>query len=234
MKHLSFSPLGDRAIVIEFGDEINLETNNRILEMKQAIMNQPFPGFIEAVPAYTTLTCFYDPVSVGTDFPYETVKSELERIVPNISSPEKQSEKMIEIPVCYENDFAIDIDFVAHHNGLSKKEVINIHSDTLYHVYFLGFAPGFPFLGGMNEKIAAPRRTTPRLKVPKGAVGIAGKQTGVYPFESPGGWQIIGRTPLELFNPKLTPPTLLLPGDKVRFVPISKQEFDALEDKNGS
>ncbi|MCJ8010094.1 5-oxoprolinase subunit PxpB [Lederbergia wuyishanensis] len=231
MNHISFSPLGDSAIVIEFGENINLETNNRILEMNQAITNQPFLGFIEAVPAYTTLTCFYDPVCVGTGFPYETVKKELEQRVYSLSTFNKRNEKIIDIPVCYENDYSMDIEYVASYNGLTKKEVIHFHSETLYHVYFLGFAPGFPFLGGMNEKIATPRRPAPRLKVPKGAVGIAGKQTGVYPFESPGGWQIIGRTPLELFNPDRTPPSLLLPGDKVRFTPISKQEFDLLEGK---
>ncbi|MBS4201998.1 5-oxoprolinase subunit PxpB [Bacillus sp. FJAT-49732] len=234
MKHISYSPLGDSAIVIEFGEKINLETNHTILEMKKTIMKQPFPGFIEAVPAYTTLTIFYEPASVGTDFPYETVKKELEQRVYNLSTYKKQKAKIVDIPVCYEDGYAMDLNYVASHNGLTKNDVINIHSKTLYHVYFLGFAPGFPFLGGMNEKIATPRRTSPRLKVPKGAVGIAGKQTGVYPFESPGGWQIIGRTPVELFNPNTTSPSLLLPGDEVRFVPICKQEFDALEDNNGS
>ncbi|MCR2821573.1 5-oxoprolinase subunit PxpB [Lederbergia panacisoli] len=234
MKQITFSPLGDTAILIEFGDNINLETNKRILNMKQAILNQPFSGFIEAVPAYTTLTCFYDPTSVGTDFPYETVKKELEQRIANLPISSSQNEKVIEIPVCYEDDYSMDLDFVASQNGLTKKEVINIHSETLYHIYFLGFAPGFPFLGGMNAKIATPRRTSPRLKVPRGAVGIAGGQTGVYPFESPGGWQIIGRTPVQLFNPRAMPPSLLLPGDKVQFFPISKQEFDTWEDKNDS
>ncbi|MBS4219752.1 5-oxoprolinase subunit PxpB [Bacillus sp. FJAT-49711] len=231
MRNISFSPLGDCAIMMDFGKEINLKTNKNIIDIYQSIKSRPFQGFIESVPAYTTLTVYYDPVSVGTEFPYETVKNELEQCAKNLSAIIHTNNKIVTIPVCYEEPYAMDLDFVATYSGLTKNEIINIHSETTYHIYFLGFAPGFPFLGGMSEKITAPRRTNPRLKVPKGAVGIAGQQTGVYPFESPGGWQVIGRTPLELFNSNTMPPSLLLPGDKVRFTEISKEDFDLLEGK---
>ncbi|MBS4178956.1 5-oxoprolinase subunit PxpB [Lederbergia citrea] len=231
MKNISFTPLGDGAIVIDFGEGIGLEKNELILEWQYAIEANPFPGFIEAVPAYTTLTIFYDPVSVGTDFPYETVKNALQNL-PIKNQQTARKAKIVEIPVCYEEPFALDLAFVAEQNGLTKHEVIQLHSDNVYHVYFLGFAPGFPFLGGMNEKLSTPRRSSPRLKIPGGAVGIAGGQTGIYPLTSPGGWQIIGRTPLQLFDVNANPPTLILPGDQIRFVPISKEDYAAWEEKS--
>jgi inhibitor of KinA len=138
------------------------------------------------------------------------------------------AQRPIEIPVCYGGEFGVDLQFVAEHNGMTADEVVAIHCGATYRVHMLGFAPGFPYLGGMSERIATPRRNTPRLKVAAGSVGIAGPQTGVYPLETPGGWQIIGRTPLALFRPAENPPTLLSPGDFVRFRPITSEEFTAL------
>lgn len=139
---------------------------------------------------------------------------------------------VIEIPVCYGEEFGPDLEFVANHNGLTPEEVIRIHSSAEYLVYMVGFAPGFPYLGGMPEAIAAPRRPSPRLAIPAGSVGIAGKQTGVYPIETPGGWQIIGRTPIALFVPDSNPPTILASGDRICFRPISRQEY--MERKEGN
>lgn len=226
MKNVSITPLGDCAVVIDLGDKVDLEKNQRLLAMKEIIETKPFPGFVETVPAYTTLTIFYDPVYSS----YETVKIELLHILQQPQSVTRTAGKIIEIAVCYEEPFALDLDFVAEHNGLTVEEVVDLHTSPLYNVYFLGFAPGFPFLGGMNKSIAAPRKTSPRLKIPRGSVGIAGSQTGIYPLDSPGGWQIIGRTPLPLFKADAAQPTFILPGDQIRFVPISKEEFIERDD----
>lgn len=231
MKDISFSPLGDGAILIDFGDGISLDKNKHILAYHQSIIACPFPGFIEAVPAYTTLTVFYDPVAVGTEYPYKAVKQKLKDITTTAPLAAKVNSRTVDIPVCYEDLFALDLPYVAEYNNMNEQEVIKIHCNNIYHVFFLGFAPGFPFLGGMNKNISTPRKRSPRLKIPRGSVGIAGGQTGIYPLDSPGGWQIIGRTPIKLFDSTSNPPTLLLPGDKIRFVSISKQEYDALEEQ---
>ncbi|WP_249317103.1 5-oxoprolinase subunit PxpB [Bacillus sp. FJAT-50079] len=232
MKDEIFSPLGDSAIVIDLGGDIELNKNHSLLVWKQVIEMKPFSGFLEAVPAYTTLTIFYDPIKVGGPFPYKKVKEEIKERLQTTHSLTTVHDQTIEIPVCYEEPFSPDLAFVAHSHHLTKSEVISIHSEQIYHVYFIGFAPGFPFLGGMNEAIATPRKNIPSLQISKGSVGIAGKQTGIYPFASPGGWQIIGRTPIDLFNISNDPPALLQPGNRVQFTPISKKEFHSLEGKS--
>ena len=229
MNQISFSPLGDRAIILDFGPDISLEMNKKILAMRSLIEDNAFPGLVEIAPAYTTLTVFYDPTVIGPPFPYEFVEKLLKRIIHQPMTAVKNKVNKIEIPVCYDQQFAWDLPEVALHNDLSTKQVVELHHQRKYDVYFLGFSPGFPFLGGMDERIAAPRRSSPRLKIPKGAVGIAGHQTGIYPLETPGGWQIIGRTPLPLFDISKEKPTLLQPGDSVHFQPISLEEFFSLE-----
>lgn len=229
MDKVSFSPLGDSAIMIDFGEGISLEKNEQILKWQKSIISKPFPGFIESVPAYTTLTIFFDPIIVGSYSPYETIKDTIINIISSSHVQLDDVGRLVEIPVCYEEPFALDLSLVAEHNNITEQEVIDLHCGNIYHVFFLGFAPGFPFLGGMNTKISTPRKSSPRLHVPRGSVGIAGGQTGIYPLDSPGGWQIIGRTPLRLFDPTSNLPTLLLPGNNIRFTPISKEEYDALE-----
>ncbi|MEK3889251.1 5-oxoprolinase subunit PxpB [Bacillus sp. FSL K6-3431] len=229
MESITFSPLGDQGLIVDFGEGMNLEKNRFILKWRLTLEAHPFPGFIEAVPAYTTLTIFYDAVAVGTSFPYDTVKKAVKNISFSIHHSVNHN-KTVEIPVCYEEPFSLDLKIVAMHNKKTIQEVIDIHCANIYHVYFLGFSPGFPFLGGMNKSLSTPRKNVPRLKIPRGSVGIAGGQTGIYPLESPGGWQIIGRTPLQLFDVYADPPTLILPGDQVRFVSINKEEFFALEE----
>jgi len=176
---------------------------------------------VGGVPAYSSLAVIYDPTLID----FGGVKRAVEGVE---ASAESFEGELVEIPVVYGGEYGPDLEFVAKHSGLSVDEVIEIHSKPVYRVYFLGFLPGFAYLGGMDERIAAPRLERPRLKVPSGSVGIAGKQTGIYPIESPGGWRLIGRTPLRLFNPEKEPPTLLQPGDRVKFVPVDEYEFREL------
>ncbi|WP_043929775.1 5-oxoprolinase subunit PxpB [Bacillus sp. EB01] len=229
-----FHPLGDQAVVIELGEDINEETQQKVQLVTSFLDRNMESWMIEYIPAFTTVTVFYDPVEVVYKFrgksrlPYDIVCFQLKKLLGKISSSEETLQRTIEIPVCYGGEMGPDLPFVAKHNGLSQEEVIHIHSAGDYTVFMIGFAPGFPFIGGMSEKIAAPRRDNPRIKIPPRTVGIAGKQTGVYPIETPGGWQLIGRTPIELFRSENEPPTLLRAGDKVKFIPISIEEYKSL------
>ncbi|EEB73079.1 5-oxoprolinase subunit PxpB [Thermococcus sp. AM4] len=218
---MNLKPLGDSALLVSFGEVIDEETNDRVHALAGAIEKANFEWLIEVVPAYSSLAVIYDPKLID----FEGVKRAIQGLE---FSAEKFEGKLVEIPVLYGGEYGPDLEFVAEYNGLTPEEVIEIHSKPVYRVYFLGFLPGFAYLGGMDERIATPRLEKPRLKVPAGSVGIAGKQTGIYPLESPGGWRLIGRTPLRLFNPSKEPPTLLQPGDRVKFVPIDEEEFEEL------
>ena len=216
---MRFKPAGDSALVIIFGDRIDEKINKKVHAVANAIEKASPDWLVEVVPTYTSVYVYYDPLKLS----YRNI---LDAIKPFLSvEPKEERPRIVEIPTAYGGEFGPDIEFVAKHNGLTVEEVIEIHSKPLYRVYMLGFTPGFAYLGGMDERIATPRLEKPRLKVPAGSVGIAGKQTGIYPIESPGGWRLIGRTPLRLFTPEKDPPTLLQPGDYVRFVPISEEEF---------
>lgn len=219
-------PLGDTAVVVQFGRTINPETHRKVKNLATYLERHPFCGMVEYIPAFTTVTVFYDPLRL----PYQTVCRKLEQIVAELGDAADSRPRIVEIPVCYGGELGPDLEFVADHNGLTPDEVIAIHSGGEYLVYMIGFAPGFPYLGGLSDRIAAPRRPSPRLAIPAGSVGIAGMQTGVYPIETPGGWQLIGRTPLALFRPDEDPPSLLQAGDIVRFRPISREEFDAWQE----
>lgn len=219
--NFSFSPLGDQAIVIDVGNEINEETQKYVRAISALLEASPSVWLIEIIPAFTTITVFYDPLEAV----YATVKTELEERIAETSEEVMADSRTIEIPVCYGGDFGPDLEFVAQHNNLTTEEVIQIHTSGIYSVHMIGFAPGFPFIGGMSEKIAAPRRDSPRLRIPERTVGIAGKQTGVYPIETPGGWQLIGRTPLRLFRPEQEIPSLLRAGDQIVFKRISENEY---------
>jgi KipI family sensor histidine kinase inhibitor len=212
---------GDSALVVEFGDEISEEVNRKVHALSYALEKNPLPGLGEAVPAYRSLLVHYDPLCLSWDEVKASVTDILQKCE-EITLPEP---RVIEVPVVYGGEFGPDIEFVAEHNGLSVEEVVRIHSAATYLVYMLGFSPGFAYLGGMPEAIATPRLETPRTLVPAGSVGVAGEQTGIYPIATPGGWRLIGRTPLKLFDPQRDPPTLLRPGDTVRFVPVSEGEY---------
>ncbi|MGM0950704.1 MAG: 5-oxoprolinase subunit PxpB [Bacillota bacterium] len=230
--------LGDSAMMIRFGEEINEQVNGFVHAAAAYIEEQPFPGFIECIPAFTSLTVFYDMYEVykhlpkGMSSPFEKVKLDVEEGLKEIAKDYENSRRIVEVPVCYGGEFGPDLEEVAKINQLSPEEVIEIHTSGEYVVYMLGFAPGFPFLGGMSKRIAAPRKSSPRPSIPAGSVGIAGLQTGVYPISTPGGWQLIGKTPLALFRPQENPPTLLRAGDTVKFVRISEEDYHAYKEES--
>jgi inhibitor of KinA len=235
-KHdIEMIPLGEAAIIVEFGRCIHPDIHRQVKAFADYLDIHPFPGMIEYVSAFSSVTVFYDPLIVrklpvenlNDIMPqsYQIVAALLHNLLANVDVTVKQHPRVVEIPVCYGGEFGPDLEYVAEHNQLSVAEVIEIHTGGQYLVYMIGFAPGFPYLGGMSERIMAPRRQSPRLAIPAGTVGIAGMQTGVYPIETPGGWQLIGRTPLALFRPKDNPPSLLQSGDIVRFCQISDKEY---------
>lgn len=222
------SALAEDAVIIELGTSISFETHRKVKALTTYLDEHPFQGMIETIPAFTTVTVLYNPLQVS----YAVVKSIIKQIVSDVKINLEDKPKMIEIPVCYGGEFGPDLEDVAKHNGLTAEEVIHIHCSSEYLVYMIGFAPGFPYLGEMSERIAAPRRQTPRLVIPAGSVGIAGGQTGIYPIETPGGWQLIGRTPLPLFRPKEKIPSLLQSGNVIKFKPISKEEYLHSKEEN--
>jgi inhibitor of KinA len=222
-------PMGDRALVIEFGDRLDPELSSRIAAAAQHLRASPPPGVLDIVPAYTTLALHYDPAVVGAGAtPYEALIEQLEAWLHAQADAELTPGRLVEIPVCYGGGLGEDLEVVARQHGLTPEEVAAIHAGTDYRVYLLGFVPGFAFLGDLDSRIATPRRDAPRPHVPAGSVAIGGNQTGVYPLETPGGWHLIGRTPVKMFTPETEPPCLIGAGDTVRFVPISRAEFDAL------
>ena len=222
-------PLGDAAIVLQFGESIDPATHRAIQAVGAYLAGHPFGGLREVVPAFTTLTVYYDPWLVsehGQHSPYEKVAETLRQLLPKAQATAAATESVVtEIPVCYGGEFGPDLDFVAQHAGLTPAEVIARHAAPDYLVHMIGFAPGFPYLGGLDARLATPRRAQPRPLVPAGTVGIAGPQTGIYSLPTPGGWQLIGRTPLRLFNPEWDAPSRLRAGQRLRFVPIGAAEF---------
>jgi inhibitor of KinA len=214
-------PFGDAALVIEFSKETSPEIRQHMRTVMAQLQASPFRGFIEAIPALTKLTVLYD-LQQTTYLEAETHLSEMLKV---ISDTHASAQRIVEIPVCYAEAFAPDLNALAAYLKLSVQDVIDLHTQPLYEVAMIGFVPAFPYLVGLSEKLYAPRHAVPRLAVPAGSVGVAGKQTGIYPFETPGGWQLIGRTPVKLFCPNAEPPSVLQSGDWVKFYPISEQEF---------
>jgi inhibitor of KinA len=216
-------PLGDNCATIDFGNEISVELNAKAIVLASHLGKHPFPGFIEAVPAYSSVAVFYRLIEVRRNFPeYDSAFDAVTSVVRNAhTQPHANEETMlrvIEIPVDFSDGAALDLNVVAEFAGITPGEVIERFIAKRYRVYMLGFLPGFAYMGEVDETIAAPRKDSPRTKVPKGSVGIASGQTGIYPLESPGGWQIIGRTNAEMFSADRDPPCLLSPGDEVRFI----------------
>ncbi|MGO4271373.1 5-oxoprolinase subunit PxpB [Paenibacillus sp. TAF58] len=247
--------LGDSAIVIRLGADIDVSILNQVHQVAAYIENNRFEGFIEIVSAYTTITIYYDGFQVynhyseegtsrrsgrdgltNTLFPCDFVLLHIQHLLDNYENEDKDDgiglKRIIEIPVCYSEDYGPDLADVAAYHHVSKEEIVHLHTSQIYPVYMIGFAPGFPYLGGLNDKLATPRKSVPRTRVPVGSVGIGGAQTGIYPFETPGGWNLIGRTPLALFRPEFDPPSLLKVGDQVRFVSITAAEFQYEEERN--
>jgi KipI family sensor histidine kinase inhibitor len=221
-------PFGEAAVIVIIGNNIDEANYRQLAALAKAIQAKPPLGFCELVPAYNSLLVVFNPLLSDTATITAAVQALASAMEPVSSGDAKD---VVELPVAYGGDYGPDLESVAAHTGLTMEEVIAIHSSKPYLVYMLGFTPGFPYLGGMDARLAAPRLKTPRTKVPAGSVGIADTQTGVYPLESPGGWNLIGRTPLALFDPARQAPALLAPGSYVRFVPISHISFDALKDR---
>lgn len=229
-------PLGDCAVLVTVGDTVDERTHRRVRAIHERLQAAPVPGQIECVPAFASVVVHYDPAGVAAPSPDATpydvvaaaVEREFARALERMRCQPAAPQRTVEIPVCYGGELGPDLEEVARAHGMSPEQVIGEHSCGEYLVYMLGFLPGFPYLGGLSERIATPRRATPRTLVPAGSVGIGGSQTGVYSMDSPGGWNIIGRTPLALFAPDRDEPTLLRVGDTVRFRAISAEEFERL------
>jgi len=223
--------ISETSILVEFGNEISRDIQIKVKSFANYLDKNPFAGMIEYIPAFTSVTVIYDPVKIKSiygkkgKYAYEIVRDKIDEILKDIVVVSNDNFKVIEIPVCYGGELGPDLEYVASYNKISVEEVIKIHSEGEYLVYMIGFAPGFPYLGGMSEEISVPRRKSPRTSIPKGSVGIAGMQTGVYPISTPGGWQLIGRTPIDLFRPSDSKPSLLEAGNIVKFKPISYEEY---------
>jgi KipI family sensor histidine kinase inhibitor len=213
--------MGDRGLLLEFGDEISREINEKVRRMALAIQAESIEGVVETVPTYRSLLIIYNPVLL----PIEDLKKRLERIEEELQQTPLQEPKLTHISVVYGGVYGPDLEGVAKYLRTSPEEVIRLHCSKPYLIYMIGFMPGYPYMGELPQELVTPRLKTPRLVVPKGSVAIAQRQTGIYSMESPGGWQILGRTPVELFDPEKDPPALLQMGDFVQFYPISEEEF---------
>jgi len=222
-------PSSDASLLVEFGDSIDYDINAQVYALQGLIEASDLKAaVVETVPSYRSLLIEYDFMQHSYAELRDRVAEQIEIVSEAYDSIVAGSDRAHEIPVAYGAPHGPDLETVAEHNRLSADEVVKIHSGADYHVFMLGFAPGFPYLGGLDERIACPRLATPRTLVPAGSVGIAESQTGVYPNASPGGWQLIGRTPIALFDVNAEPPAVMLPGAKVNFVPISHDEYEAI------
>jgi inhibitor of KinA len=223
----SIFPLGDSALTIDFGNIIGEDINKKVLRLFHHLKATADKKIIDLVPAYSSLTVYYNVCSLHHPelSAFELMVDIIEELLSKTSSIEEQKTNYFEIPVCYSKKFALDIDDLSEKNELSIEEIIEIHTSKAYRVYMLGFLPGFTYMGEVDDRIAFARKPTP-VKLFAGAVGIAGKQTGIYPLESPGGWQIIGRTPIQIFKKHDKNPVLFHPGDEVKFYSITEDEFE--------
>jgi inhibitor of KinA len=207
-------PLGDSAVLVQLGDEIDITINQRVHTLASLMNIAPLKGVAETVPAYATLLVHYDPLILSLRQLKDYLSEKLPQVQDNVSRQHKQ----IEVPVRYGGEYGVDLESVARHCQLQIEDVIRIHSGKPYTVIMMGFTPGYPYMGRLDDAIIMPRLETPRTRVPAGTVAIAGLQTGIYPIDSPGGWQLIGWTPLQLFDPESESPFLFSPGDEVKFI----------------
>ncbi|TAH11115.1 MAG: 5-oxoprolinase subunit PxpB [Sphingobacteriia bacterium] len=228
VSNLDIYPLGDQAITIQLGDYINASTNQEVIQIFTHLQNHPINGITDIIPAYSSITIVYDLAQFSIPSFYSSrfdwIKSRLLQEL-ELINPVQHSNKSIKIPVCYNNEFGLDLLYLSVHTNLSIEEIIERHTNKIYTVYMIGFLPGFPYMASVDPGIQMNRRAVPRQIVPKGSVGIAGEQTGIYPLDSPGGWQLIGQTPLNLFDVIKEIPCLLSPGDSVEFYAIKEKEF---------
>ena len=216
-----FRPMGDRSLLVELGEKISPDVNRCVQELMLQLQQARLPGVREFAPGYRSLLVVFDPLTLS---PSE-LKARITDVAGRPGSARLPQTKLLTVPVFYGGDYGPDLEWVAGHLGISTDEVIRLHTETMYRVYMIGFTPGYPYMGELPAALAVPRRSTPRTRVPKGSVGIAQRQTGIYSVESPGGWQIIGWTPIELFDPTRQLPSLLEMGDKVKFEAVRQVEI---------
>jgi KipI family sensor histidine kinase inhibitor len=213
--------MGDRSLLVELGEKISPDVNRRVQQLMLQLQQTRLPGVREFAPGYRSLLVVFDPLAIAP--------AELKEHITNVAAQDGPAglppAKLLTVPVFYGGGYGPDLEGVADHLGISTDEVIRRHSETVYRVYMIGFTPGYPYMGELPATLAVPRRSTPRTRVPKGSVGIAQRQTGIYPVESPGGWQIIGWTPIELFDPLRQLPSLLEMGDRVKFEAVRQVEI---------
>jgi inhibitor of KinA len=238
-ENINIFPLGDAAVTIDLGNSINKELNLKVRCMQEWFAANPFEGLKDVVIAYSSLSVFYDPVLVKKRFPeavtaFEYVQDKLRQAWQHSCAEDKTNKgDLIRIPVCYDDVFGDGLDFVSQISHLSKQEIIRLHSSKSYFVYMIGFLPGFSYMAELDEKLAVPRKINP-VPVAAGSVGIAGSQTGIYPLPCQGGWQIIGRTPMKIFDATAPIPVKLKPGDQVEFYAISREEFEQMHGNDES
>ena len=213
--------MGDRALLVELGEGVHRDVNRAVQKLFFGLDRLQIDAVRELQPGYRSLMVVYDPLKISLP----TLRVRIESVFRSLDQFETPAPSHVRVPVVYGGEFGPDLEWVAQYHDLSTAAVVDLHSSTRYRVYMIGFTPGYPYMGEVPAEIVTPRRDTPRVRVPRGSVGIAREQTGIYPVESPGGWQIIGRTPLVLFEPLNRPPSLLQAGDRVSFVPISPEEF---------
>lgn len=230
MSNYTIFPLGDSAACIDLGNNINPSVNKKILALQTWLQHNSFIGIKDIIVAYSSLAVLYDPFIVKRHYSpanvFEYVKSKINEGLKHAEAKQERT-RQIKIPVCYDEAFGTDLGYVEKQKNLSKEEIIALHTSRIYRVYMIGFLPGFPYMAEVDEKIVVPRKDKP-APVTAGSIGIAGKQTGIYPLNSPGGWQIIGKTPIRVFDPEADPPVKIVSGDLVEFYPITNKEMKEL------
>ncbi|RYG71685.1 5-oxoprolinase subunit PxpB [Lentibacillus lipolyticus] len=218
-------PIGDTGVKVTFKGEVAPSLNRTIRQFCSSLKKADIPGVVEWVPAYDSVTVYYEPHRIR----FKEISKKMEDVHDKASDKEEMASRLLQVPVVYGGKYGPDLERVAMQNGLSPDDVVEIHAGEPYLVYMLGFLPGFPYLGGLDKRVATPRLDEPRGRTPAGSVGIASEQTGVYPMESPGGWNIIGQTPIRLFDPDRAHPFLFRAGDRIQFQPVTEEKFEVLK-----